>query len=149
MRSRQHTGRPGTQVIPDRWQGTHGRVIAKTWTVCVEIRRPGAVKGAFNPTTGTYPMTPPAPHFTGMARVQALATRDQAQNAADQAVTELRYLVAVSLEANEVQVDDVVKITGVKDDSDQTLVNREVTVSSLARGSLAWERDLTCIDDLG
>lgn len=150
MRPQQALGRPGTEVIPDRWAGTHGAVVAKTWTVGCEIRHPGGTKtGGLDPTTGTYPVTPHAPHFSGNARVQALSLADTARLVADQEITTGGYLIATDLAATDVQVDDVITIVTVPAGADQSLVARQLVVRSVARGSLAWERDLIATDNLG
>jgi hypothetical protein len=94
-------------------------------------------------------MTPHAPHFTGNARVQVLTLQDTARLVGDQEVTTAGYLVAVALAAVDVVVDDVVTFTAVPTDSDLTLIDREMVVRSVMRGSLAWERDLIVIDNLG
>lgn len=149
-RPQQALGRAGTPVIPPGWQQAHGAVVAKTWTVGCEIRHPGGTKtGPLDPTTGSYPVTANTPHFSGNARVQALSLQDTARLVADQEITTAGYLVAVDLSADAVKVDDVVTIVTVPADADQTLVDRSLTVKSVVRGSLAWERDLVCIDNLG
>lgn len=149
MRSRQAVGRPGTPVIPSKWSQAPRVVIEKTWTACVEIRHPGGTKGAFNATTGTYPATPHEPHFTGDARIQVLNAQERSQLIAEDPVTTVGYRVVVGLDASEVAVEDVVKITGVDDNGDPTLINHELILRSFDRGSLAWERDLICTDNLG
>lgn len=149
VRSRQATGRPGTPVIPAAWSQAPRTVIGKTWTSKCEIRHPGGGKGAFNQTTGTYPITKPAPHFTGKARVQVLNAQDREHLIADEPITTVAYLVAVSIDATAVKVDDVLTVTCLDANGDLTLVDHELIVKSFSRGTLAWERDLICIDRLG
>lgn len=150
VRARQHQGRPGTPVIPQSWSQAPRVIVGKTMTGRCEIRRPGAVKSStFNTTTGTYPMTPPAPHFTGPTRVQVLNAQERAQLVGDQPVTTVGYRVVVPLDANLVEVDDVVTVTCTDDNGDPVLVDHELIVRSFAVGSLAWERDLICTDNLG
>lgn len=136
-------------MVPGQWSQAPRVVFAKTRTACVTIRRPGGAKGPFDDTTGTYPVTPEAPHFTGSARIQLLSTQAAQQLVAEQQITTTGYLVTVSLDATEVQVDDVVTITGSDDNGDPITVDHDLVVRSLSRGSLAWERDLICTDDLG
>lgn len=149
MRPTQAVGRTGTPVIPSRWSGAPRAVMAKTRTACVEIRHPGGTKGPFDPTTGTYPVVPHAPHFTGSARIQVRDAQSAEQLVAEQEVTTTGYLVAIDLSATDVAVEDVVTITGLDDNGDQVLLNHDLIVRAIAKGSLAWERDLTCTDDLG
>lgn len=137
-------------MIPDGWQTTHGTVVAKTWTIGCTIRRPGGTKtGDLDQTTGTYDITANPPHFSGNARVQALSVEETARLVAEQELTSAGYRVVVALTADDVAVDDVVTFVTVPTDADQTLVNRQLTVRAVTRGSLAWERDLICIDHLG
>lgn len=141
---------PNTRVIPVDWSAHHRPVVADTWTATVTIRRPGGTQGAFDEATGTYPVTPYAAHYSGKARIQVQPIFSGERDAAGQVVSVAGYLVVVDLAtSDETKVDDVVKITAVDTNGDPSLVNRELTVSGVARGSLVWERDLTCLDDLG
>ncbi len=149
MRPIQATGRAGTPVIPAGWSTAPRVVVAKTWTSKCEIRHPGGTKGAFDESTGTYPVTEQAPHFRGNARVQVLNAQDREDLIADQPVTTVGYRVSISVDATAVQVEDVVTVTCLDANGDLTLQDRELVVASFSRGSLAWERDLICIDDMG
>lgn len=149
MRATQAVGRPGTPVIPGQWSQAPRTGFAKTRTARITIRRPGAVKGAFDDTTGTYPMVPPEPHFTGTARIQARDAQPAELLVADQEVTTTGYLVAVPLDATQVQVEDIVTVTDLDCNGDEVLVGHELIVRSVATGSLVWERDLICTDDQG
>lgn len=141
---------PNTRVIPTGWSAHHRPVVEGTWTGTCTIRRPGVVKGDFDEETLTYESTPHDPHYTGKCRVQVQPIFSGDREAAGQKVTVAGYLVAVDLAtSDQTKVDDVVKVTGIDDNGDPTLVGRELTVSGVARGTLAWERDLTAIDDLG
>lgn len=150
MRPTQATGRPGTPVIPDGWAKAHRTVAVKTMTATCTIRRPGGTKGAFNSTTGTYPITPNAPHYTGPCRIQVLPIMSGQRDTAEEQITVAGYLVTVELDASaETLVDDVLTVTAPGDNGDPLLLDRDLVVSGIALGSLAWERDLTCIDSLG
>lgn len=150
MRPTQSTGRPGTPVIPPNWTEAPRTVAVKTMTATCTIRRPGGTQGAFDATTGTYPTTPHTPHYTGPCRVQVQPIFSGQRDTADQQVTVAGYLVVVELEgSDETGVDDVVKITSPGEHGDPAMLDREMVVSGIAVGSLAWERDLTCIDNLG
>lgn len=146
MRASQHVGRPGTPVIPATWSEAPRTVVGKTWTSQCEIRHPGGVKGIFDATTGTYPLTPHTPHFTGKARLQVLDAQERANLVAAEPITTLAYRVSVTVDATAVQVEDVLKVTGLDANGDPTLVDHQLVVKSFSRGSLAWERDLICID---
>lgn len=120
-------------------------------TATVEGRRPGGTTGPIDPVTGERTIVPFAPHYTGAARIQVVPIFGGGDAVSGgQEVTTVAYLVAVRLaESNQWKVDDLVKMTAVDANGDTTLVGRELTVTGMARGSLAWERDLVCTDDLG
>lgn len=141
-----------TRVIPDGWAAHHRPVVAQALTVDVTIREPGSTpSGPRDPETGVRPSAPHSPHFTGKARIQVTPIAGSAEVVtADQEVTQVAYLVVVDRdESAETAVEHIVKITAVDDNADPTLVGRELTVAVVRRGSLTWERDLICIDDLG
>lgn len=139
-----------THVVHPDWSTHHRPVVAGTFTAECTIRRPGVTQGEFDPNSGTYTDPQPhPPHYTGGCRIQVLTGDDQQAAVADQTVTTVGYLVAVDLTSStDTQVNDLVKVTAVDDNGDPTLVDHELTVSSFARGTLAWERDLTCLDQL-
>lgn len=140
-----------TRVIPEGWSAHHQPVVAGSWTADVTIRPPGNTQGEFNPATGTYDDPQPHPaHYTGRARVQVEPMFAGDREAGGQQVTVAGYLVVVDRDTSTgTEVGHIVKVTGVDDNGDPALVGRELTVSGVAYGSLAWERDLTCTDDLG
>ena len=148
-------GRPGTEVIPAGWSADHRPVVKGTFTATVAIRHPGGTQGAFDPETGTYPNTPHPAHYGAgatepNARIQVQPIFSGERDTAGQLVSVAGYLVVVDRDTSTATaVGDICKVTAVDDNGDPSLVNRELTVSGVARGSLAWERDLTCLDDLG
>lgn len=145
-------GRPGTPVIPPGWAAHHRPVVVKTMTGTVSIRRPGT-KSTFDPATGATTATEYEPHHIGPARLQVLSLADQEALAGGQEVSTVAYLVTVEHDAATAGIDfglgDLVKVDAVDDNGDSTLVGRELTVESLTRGSLVFERDLYCTDNLG
>lgn len=153
MRAQQSVGRPGTPVIPAAWSQAPRVVMAGTRTAQVALRHPGAATGDFDPATGTYPGAQNAAYWTGTARVQASPVfGGGAKDIAGEAVTEVAYLVAIDVTADDpagaLQVGDLVDVTALDDNGDLSLVGRTLTVQSIARGSLAWERDLVCVDQI-
>lgn len=153
MRPVQSVGRAGTPVIPAAWSQAPREVMAGTRTATVELRHPGADRGDFDTTTGTYPASPHPAYWTGSARIQVAPVfgGGQRENAGETREV-ISYLVAIDLSADdstdELRLDDEVKVTGVDDNGDPSLVDRTLYVQSIARGSLAWERDLSCVDQL-
>lgn len=153
MRPQQALGRPGTPVIPANWSDAPRNVMAGTRTGACELRHPGAATGPFDPDTGKYPGAPNDAYWTGTCRIQAAPVFGGGQeDTAGEPVTTVAYLVAVDLEADDpsdqVRVGDLLTVTGLDDNGDPTLVGRDLPVQSIARGTLAWERDLVCVDHL-
>lgn len=147
---RHHAGSGRRSVIGAAWSAHHRPVVAGTLTATCEIRHPGGTQGDFDPTTGTRPTTPHPAHYAGPCRVQVLPALEQEALTGDQQVTTVGYRVTITYDdAPELDVDDLVKITAVDDNGDPTLVGQVLKVQSFARGSLAWERDISCVDDLG
>lgn len=145
---RHHTGSGRRAVIPPDWSAHHRQVVDETHTATVTLRRPGGTRGAFDRASGTYPMTPNAVYFTGPARIQVLADTAQVALVAEQESSSLRYAVMLDHAASGIQLDDLCTVTAVDDNGDASLVGRDLTVESIARGSLHWERRLICTDDL-
>lgn len=153
-RPRQATGRPGTQVIPSKWSQAARIVIGKTRTGCCTLRHQGSTPGDFDSETGTYPdAVPHAGYWSGTCRVQvAPLLGGQAQDAAGEPVTTVGYMVAVDVKADdpddEIRIGDLVRVDALDDNGDPSLIGRDLTVVSIARGTLAWERDLGCLDQV-
>jgi hypothetical protein len=149
----QSVGRPGTPVIPADWSTAPRIVMAGTRTGQCGLRHPGAATGAFDPATGTYPGAERTAYWTGSCRIQATPIfGGRPEDAAGEAITTVAYLVAVDLDADDpadqLRVGDLVRVSALDDNGDQTLIGRDLTVQSIARGTLAWERDLVCVDQL-
>jgi hypothetical protein len=136
-------------VIPTKWSQAPRTVFAKTWSASITIRRPGGTKGPFNETTGTYPITPYAPHYTGTARIQRLSTEAQEQLVAEQQITTAGYQITTDLAADGCDVNDLVHVTAVDDNGDPDLPGTDLQVHSIGSGSLAWERVLIASINLG
>lgn len=145
-------GRPGTRVIPSDWSDSHRPVAEKTMTGSCEIRRPGGTSGSYNSTTMTKTVTPHAPHYAGFCRLQIRPTFTQDTASAEQPATTHSYLVTIPWNAasdgTELEVDDLVTMTAVDDNGDPSLVDRELVVRGITRGTLTWERDLLCEENL-
>lgn len=144
--------RQGTYSVlgePADWAGAGVLVqVGDVWTAECTIQRPGGERGAFDTTTGTYPVTQPDPHYTGLCRVEVMSQVDQQADTADEIVTAIKYLVIVDLATStNVHVEDVVTFTGNLENGDPAMVGRSLKVRSFARGSMPWQRNLIC-DDL-
>lgn len=149
-RPRQAQGRPGTPVMPADWSAGHRPVVEAAFTASCEIRHPGGSSTSIDPVTGQTVRTPFPAHYAGPCSVEILHALEQEALTGDQQVTTLGYRVTITFDAApQLRVDDLVKITAVDDNGDPTLVGQALKVQSFARGSLAWERDINCVDDLG
>lgn len=143
---------PGTKVIPDGWSDHHRPTAAGTMTATCNLRIPGGTDKQFDTGTGKTTVTPHPPYLVGAkCRIQALKIGEKGvdQRVAEQQITTAPYLVAVDWSTAagvEPRVDHLVDVVTAED---PTLVGHTLTVRSVVRGSLVWERDLTCTDDLG
>lgn len=150
---RHHIGSGRRRAIPLDWSEHHRGVLVGTRDATVTLRRPGGVKGAFDQVTGTWSVTPHPPYFGAgatepNARIQVLADSAQIANAAEQEVSTLRYRVTLDHAVTGIELEDVCTVIAVDDNGDGGLVERELVVDAIHRGSLHWERVLTCIDNL-
>lgn len=139
---------PNTRVIPNGWAAHHRPVAEGGMTAAVHIPGPPG-ESTWDDETQTTRIPPGADIYLGPARIQLLTLTEAQRMVAEQEITTLAYLVAITLEATDVDVNDEVIVDQVHDDGDQSLVGRRLRVRAVARGSLAWERDLVCTDDLG
>jgi hypothetical protein len=137
-------GRPGSPVIPKAWEAQHAPVAVKTMTGGCTIRHPGTIR-IYDEATSQTRTTPNLPYYTGACRVQALAIGDSRVLVAEEQVTRRGYLIAVPADVAEAAVDDQVTITS---SNDPSLTGKTLTITSVQRGSLRFERDLICLDDL-
>lgn len=134
---RQHTGRPGTRVLPLE---EAGRVVfGATMTAPVTLRTPGTAQ-AWSDAEDQMVATPNAPYFTGMCRVQAMTNDARDVLAAEDTITVSGYLVTVAAGVA-ASVDDLVVATGT---GDTTLDGRDLRVRDVVRGTVRFERDLIC-----
>lgn len=136
----------GSKVVPDRW-AEHHRPAAEALLVDRGRLRHAGGTSAFDPVTGLRATAPPAAYFEGPCRVQVLAAQEARATVGGQQVSTVAYRVTVPVDVTEVAVDDV--FTADACEADGSLIGRSLRVAAVARGSLIWQRDLTCIDDLG
>lgn len=138
--------RPSSNVIHPRWATHHRPVVEGTFTATIAIRDPAQdTRGELDHDTGTRPVVKATPYYVGGCRIQQ-QKQPQVSISADQRVTTHDYLVPVPIEVN-ARTGHIGTVTDCP--ADPTLVGRELKVTDVLRGSLAWERDLICIDHLG
>lgn len=135
---------PNTRVIPEGWAAAHRPVVDATHGATISLRRPGGTPGTFDPETGTKPITPFDPYYTGPARIQVLPALEQERVAGEQEITTLAYAVELTHDVTGMQLEDVLTVTAMDDNGDADLVARELTVRAFESGSLHWERRLIC-----
>lgn len=124
---------PGTKVIPDGWAAHHRPAAEGTMTTPATFFR----------SAGPAPYPRPA-KWDGLTaiwlttvRVQALNVAAPSQEAGARTVTVRRYLVTAPVGGPALQVGDQVHVLG-----------RRLRISDLTPGSLLWETDLTCEENL-
>lgn len=146
-RPRQAHGRPGTKVIPTSWEAEHAKVAGRTVTAKVKVW-PRAVAPEINDDL-SYDAGPDLePVYDGGARIQVISGgRDAAtQLVGDEAIAKVVYLVVIDREAEPILRGYVVQVI---ESNDPTLQgDRRLAVERIDRGSLRFERDLYCVDEL-
>lgn len=140
-------GRPGTRIFPADFEQSHAAVVQRAATAVVDIFAPPVAGQPVMGSDFTYSDTAPADplHTAQPARIQVLNGQETSHLVADQDHVTVGYLVVVPL-ALDVPLNAVVRVTAC---ADPTLVTaRRLVVRKIARGSVQWERDLWCVDDL-
>lgn len=137
---------PTTRVIHPDFEQRHQPTAAATMTARCVIDRPDPdAAPVFDPVTGTTTRARITVH-EGPCRVQRRSVAESERTSGDQEVTTADYLVVIEHDADPVLVADRVTIT---ESSDPTLTGHALMVAAVMRGSLRWERDLVCADNLG
>lgn len=142
----------GTRVIPEGWAAHHRPVAEATMTATVRLTHAAgdATPGQVDPTTGRRTGSEATHYFEGAARIQAQPSVGRDAVTGDQMVTTVGYLITLTLDGtSDAAVDDLVEVTAVDANGDPSLVGRVLQVEGVLRGSLAFERDLYCTDNLG
>lgn len=136
-------------VIPDGWAAHHRPVAKSTMTGICKLTGPA---GGYDYDTGELA---PGPTLAAdvPCRVQEL-NREARAETAGQLVDTRQYLVTLPLDrVPALTITDqgpVLTVTGNQPghDGDPHLTGRPLRVLSVQHGTLLWERDLTCVDDL-
>jgi len=156
-------GRPGTRVIPARWNADHAPVVTAAMRARVSLRHDdGATTKTYLPydpehpeTTGRTTYSLAAPYAADIpARIQGLRemTARGSETAAEESLRVSGYLVALALgvddtadAVNAISTGDIVTIDSLTE-SDQLLLlpGVELRVTDIVRGTERWERDLFC-----
>jgi hypothetical protein len=133
---------PGSRVIVPRWEAHHRPVLATTRTAMITFRR---ISGppVHDPATGSTDQ-PRTVVYTGSCRIQEHQINAHSAVAGAELITTHAYQVSLDVAAA-LQKDDIGTVDA---SNDPTLVGRELRVNDIQRGSLLFERDVICIDDL-
>lgn len=138
---------PNPRVIPAGWSAHHQPVAVGTMTARCTIDRDGTGDPVWDEDTGTW--TQPARvvlHTDVPCRIQQ-QKQPQVADVGQQQVSTHDYLVPVPITITDVELGQQLLVTVNLDDP--SLVGRRLEITDVQRGSLAWERDLVCIDHLG
>jgi hypothetical protein len=138
-------GLVNTTVIPADWQQHHRPVTEQAMTATCIIVRPTSA-GTWNPTAGAtiypdpvrvYPMSGAAP-----CRITRRPSHVTKPETGDRIVPVATYTISVAADTSTVQVGDLIQV--VTCPGDPALTGRDLVVRDSDRGSLTWQRDLTC-----
>lgn len=136
---RQHTGRPGTHVIPTGWAEGHAVVVAKTLLCTVTIGPAGTGPATYNPTTHQSETPAATPTYDGPAEIMLVTDTDRLVDAADEQVPTRVYEVKLLATATGVQPLHVVHITTC---TDPDLQGQRLVVDAVEVGSQRFARVL-------
>lgn len=142
-------GLPNMKVIPEGWQAAHRPVAEGTMTGLGQLESPSGppVFGAPEGQAGTA--------LTNVLPCRVQQVRGEADRTTGyQRVDTRRYLVTMPLDGvPDFEVTDqgpIFRLAGYQPghEGDPHLIGRPLRVTNVQRGTLVWERDLTCVDDL-
>lgn len=138
-------GLPNTRLIHQDFERYHyatadGQMTAK----CVITRAAtGPTPPAFDEVTGRSVMPAPTTVYEGRCRVsRSGAPPMQRPVVGDRDVPVREFIVTIPVDTDLVQVNDLVTVTACT--GDPHLVGMVLHVVDARRGSLSWQRDLTC-----
>lgn len=135
---------PGWKVIPPRWAEEHRPTAESTFTARMEFYHRSEGPAPW-PVPAGHPL--PTPFHTAACRIQQL-NREATPETAAQTVNTHDYLVVVSIDAPTIIGGERGDYGIVTESSDPKLVGRRLDVRDVQHGSLMWERDLVCVDNL-
>jgi len=134
---------PGSRVIPAGWTAHHRPVLTTTWTATITFER-FTGESVHDPDTGSTSREKVV-IFAGEVRIQHHETTSAGSVVAG----------AEKITSHDYQVSGPVSMDLVLDDfgtvaacEDPTFVGRELTVRDIQRGSLLFQRDYICSDNL-
>lgn len=132
----------GSRVMPAGWEAHHRPVLETTRTATITFRRFTGTT-TFDAATGSSTRASIVV-FTGEVRIQEHQVTAHAIVAAAERITTHHYQVSGPVEMD-LEIDDVGTVDAANDPS---LVGREFRVVDIQRGSLLFQRDVFCTDNL-
>jgi hypothetical protein len=141
---RQHTGRPGTVVIPDDWTDAPSAVIGKTMGSTVTIGAPG--QPVWDDDLGRSVVTIPEPVYTGGATLMPVSDSARALTVVEDPVQQRVYDVTLPYDTGAgIEPEMVVMVDPA--DSDPLLAGRILHIRAIELGSRRFSRVLLAVLD--
>lgn len=134
---RQHTGRPGTVVVPAGWDTAAADVVDHTHHTAVTIRPTGG-HPEWNEERGQSETVGAEPTYEGPATLM-LASPDQAAVVVEQDTSIAVYEVKLRWASAAVQVGHLIHVT---ESADPMLTGQTLTVAAVERGDRRFSRVL-------
>lgn len=133
---------PGHRPIHSRFSKHHRPVASGTHTSTVIITRLVAGPGTLGPEG--YEPPPASEVYRGPARITPSPTTERNLVVGEAQVVTRRYALAITWDAAELHVDDLVRVT---DGDDPELVGKTLRIADVEYGSVQWERVATAVED--
>lgn len=140
-RPTQATGRPGTEVVPARWETAHRVVVERTMRGRVTLRIPGTTQ-AWSDADQAMKTVPIPPYAVEVpARVLELNGEAAVVRAGEDTEIVVDFLVTVPAARDDVAAGHLVTVTS---STDPLLTGTTLRVDHIGRGTERFERDLYC-----
>jgi uncharacterized protein DUF6093 len=144
LMQRQHTGRPGTVVIPASWGQTHASVIDKATATASTVTIGAEGPATWDEDLGRTVLTIPDPTYAGAAELMAVSDSARALTVVEDPIAQRVYDVALPYAAGAaITPDMVVRVDA--GDPDPTLAGRTLRVRAIERGSRRFSRVLLAV----
>lgn len=136
-------GLPNSKVIPPDWEAHHAPTCDASMTATITVTRLSAPTGTptFDAQTGRSVYPTPTTVWSGACRIQqrnAGLGGTVAQQVGEKAQPTHYYLLATSLTAPLLDVNDVAEVTSAVD---AAMVGRTLRITDVLGGSTLWQRD--------
>lgn len=139
--------RPGTAIFHPAWETHHRPTAAAQCTSTCVITQPSTAAATFDTGTGRSTRPAAATVYTGPCRVQHLTQRKEGVEFAGANLAVAQYEVELPITAGVIPDIDAEAVVTITAASDPSLTGARLRVVEVARGSLLWQRSLTCVLD--